>query len=104
MAGPTDTTRYPDVAPAGIVIVIELALQELIVAATAFIRAWLLPCDAPNPDPEITIWLPTEAVVAETPVITGAGLDGVLIDTLSNVAVYVVDVLWLVTPRPMYTF
>jgi hypothetical protein len=101
MLGATDTTRSPDVAPVGIVIVIDVLLQELIVTAEPLSSTTLLPCEAPNPVPEITTWLPTEPVVAETPVIAGAGLAVVLTDTLSNVSVYVFVVLPLLTASPM---
>jgi hypothetical protein len=59
MPGATDTTIDPEVAPIGIVIVIELALQALTVAAAPFSRTTLLPCEIPNPLPKITTWLPT---------------------------------------------
>jgi hypothetical protein len=87
MLGATETTMYPDVAPVGIVIVMEVALQELIVTGTSFSSTSLLLCVAPNPVPDITTWLPTDPVVLETPVITGPGAAVELIDTLSNVAV-----------------
>jgi len=35
MLGATDTSRGPEVAPVGIVIVIDVALHELMVTATA---------------------------------------------------------------------
>jgi hypothetical protein len=54
MLGPTETTNGPEVAPDGIVIVIDVALQELIVTGAPFSITTLLPCDAPNPVPEIT--------------------------------------------------
>jgi hypothetical protein len=101
MLGATDTTRSPDVAPVGIVTVIDVPLQELIVSAEPLSSTTLLPCEAPNPVPEITTWLPTEPVVAETLVIKGAGLAVVLTDTLSNVSVYVFVVLPLLTASPM---
>jgi hypothetical protein len=36
MPGAKETTRYPDVAPVGIVKVIDVPLQELIVAGKSF--------------------------------------------------------------------
>jgi hypothetical protein len=54
MLGATDTTKYPEVAPAGMVIRIEVALQVLIVTGAPFRYTTLLPCDVPNPEPEIT--------------------------------------------------
>jgi hypothetical protein len=43
MLGATETIRYPDVAPVGIVIVIAALLQELIVTGTAFNSTTLSP-------------------------------------------------------------
>ena len=54
MLGPTETTKGPEVAPDGIVMVIEVALQELIITRAPFRVTMLPPCEAPNPDPEIT--------------------------------------------------
>jgi hypothetical protein len=54
MLGPTETTRGPEVAPDGIVMVIDVALQKLIGTRAPFSVTMLLPCEAPNPDPEIT--------------------------------------------------
>jgi hypothetical protein len=83
---------------------IDVVLQELIVTSASFKRTTPLPCDAPKFEPLITTWLPTDAVVAETPVITGAGLAVELTDTLSNVPVNKLLVLPLLIPSPMYTF
>jgi hypothetical protein len=102
--GATDTSNGPDVAPAGIVIVIDVLLQLLIVTAEPFSKTVLLPCGLPNPLPEITTWLPTDPVVAETPLITGAGAAAELTDTLSNVAVAKEAVVRLLTASPTYTF
>jgi len=52
--GATDTSNGPVVAPAGIVIVIDVPLQLLIVTAAPFSKTVLFPCDPPNPVPEIT--------------------------------------------------
>jgi hypothetical protein len=101
--GATDTSNGPDVAPAGIVIVIDVLLHALIVTAEPFSRTVLPPCGLPNPAPEITTWLPTDPVVADTPVITGAGAAAELTDTLSNVAVAKEAVVRLLTASPMYT-
>jgi hypothetical protein len=54
MLGATDTAKGPEVAPVGIVMVMDVALQELIVTAPLFSVTMLLPWDAPNPVPEIT--------------------------------------------------
>jgi hypothetical protein len=104
MLGATETTMYPDVAPVGIVVVMDVPLHELIVTGTSFNNTTLLLCVVPNPEPEITTWLPIDPVVAETLVITGAGAAVELIDTLSNVAVVRWDVLSELTANPMYTF
>jgi len=100
MLGATETTKYPDVDPAGIVMTIEVALHELTVTGTSFNST--SPA-FPNPEPEIAIWLPIEPVVADTLVIAGAGVDSELTETLSKVPVPRVDVIWLLTAIPMYT-
>jgi hypothetical protein len=101
MLGPTKTAISPDVAPVGIVIVMEVALHELIVTAVSFRRTALLPCEAPNPEPEMTTWLPTGPVVEDRLVITGAVIAVELSDTLSKVAVNRVDLFVLLIARPM---
>jgi hypothetical protein len=104
MVGATKTANVPELAPVGIVAVIEVLLQELMVSATPFNITWLVPCGAPNPVPEITTWLPTGPAVVDNPLITAAGALGVLTDTLSNVAVARAELLELFTTSPMYTF
>src|SRR6266852_7398779 len=104
MLGAMYTSKSPEVAPSGIVIVMDVPLQVLIVTAAPFSRIALLPCEAPKPEPEITTWLPIEPVVAETAVITGAGVAAELTDTPSNVAVAKEDVVRLLTASPTYTF
>jgi hypothetical protein len=101
MLGATETARGPEVAPDGIVAVMDVPVQELIVIGVPFNSTTLLPCGAPNPVPEITTWLPIDPVVAETLVITGAGDAVELTDTLSKVAVPRLEVLPVLTPRPM---
>jgi|SRR6185437_14687182 len=103
MVGATATVKYPDTAPVGTVNVIEVSLQELIVTGTSFSTTRLLPWVAPNPEPETVDWLPMNPPSGITLLIEGAGLDAVLMDTLSNVAVVKLDVDPLVTPNPMYT-
>jgi hypothetical protein len=103
MLGATETTRYPEVAAEGMVKLIDMLLHELIVMAALFSITRLLPCEAPNPVPEIVTSLPTLPVVAETLEITGAGAADEFTETLSKVAVDNDDVLWLATPRPTYT-
>jgi hypothetical protein len=85
--GATETTIGPEVAPVGIVTVIELAVQKLTVTAALLRKTVLAPCEAPNPEPDITNSVPTDPVVADMLEITGAGDDAELIDTLSKVAV-----------------
>src|SRR5215467_15348617 len=104
MLGATVTNRDPVVAPFGIVIVIDVALQLLTVAGAPFNWTALLPCVAPKPEPVIITWLPTDPVVAETAVIAGAGAAPEFTDTLSNTPVAVEDVVRLLTAKPMYTF
>jgi hypothetical protein len=53
--------------------------------------------------PEITTWLPVDPLVADTLLITGAGADAELIDTLSKAAVANAEVLPLVTAKPTFT-
>jgi len=86
------------------VIVIDVPLQLLMVTAAPFSRTTLFPCDAPNPVPEITTALPIDPVVADTPLITGAGAEAELTDTLSKVAVATAEALPLFTAKPTYTF
>src|SRR6266850_3314879 len=92
MLGAAETSKGPEVAPTGMVILIDVPLQVLIVTAAPFSRTALPPCKAPKPEPEITTWLPMDPVVAETAVMTGAGAAAELTDTLSNVAVAKADV------------
>src|SRR5713226_5877316 len=104
MLGAMETSKGPEVAPGGIVIVMDVPLQVLIVTAAPFSRTALPPCEAPKPEPEITTWLPIDPVVAETAVMTGAGAAAELTDTPSNVAVAKEDVERLLTASPTYTF
>jgi hypothetical protein len=84
MPGVTDTTMPPEVAPVGIVTVIDVALQEFTVTNAPLNRT--TPLD-PKFVPVITTWLPIGPVVAERLAIAGAGLAEGLTETLSNVAV-----------------
>jgi hypothetical protein len=104
MLGATDTAKRPEVAPVGIVAIIAVGLQELIVSGDPFSNTWLVDSEVPKPEPDTTTWLPTAPVVAESPVIAGAGEVVELIDTLSNVAVARVEPVSLLTARPTYTF
>ena len=103
MLGATETSKSPEVAPTGMVMLIDVLLQVLIVTAVPFSRTALAPCKAPKPEPEITTWLPMDPVVAETAVMTGAGVAAELTDTLSKVAVAKADVVRLLTASPTYT-
>jgi hypothetical protein len=87
MLGATRTARGPEGALDGIVMPIELSLQEVVGTAVPFRITALFPCVAPNPKPEIATALPTDPVVVETALINDAGVPGVLMETLSKVAV-----------------
>jgi hypothetical protein len=100
MFGAMETSKGPEVAPGGIVMVIDVPLHMLMVTAAPFSRAALLPCEVPKPVPEITTWLPIEPVVADTAVMTGAGAAAELTDTLSNVAMAKESVARLLTASP----
>jgi hypothetical protein len=54
MLGATDTASGPEVAPDAIVMVMDAALQELMLIGAPFSSTTLLPCVAPNPLPDIT--------------------------------------------------
>jgi hypothetical protein len=104
MLGATETSNGPEVAPTGIVTMIEVLVHELTVMGAPFSITKLPPCDAPKPVPVMFTWLPIEPVVAETLVIAGAGVVVELTETLSKVAVASVPLKVLLTIRPMYTF
>jgi hypothetical protein len=87
MFGATKTNTGPDVAPAGIVIAMEVALHELMVTAIPFKYTTLPVCCAPKALPLINTWLATVPVVAERVVICGAGEAAVSTETLSKLAV-----------------
>jgi hypothetical protein len=81
MLGATDTTKYPDVAPAGMLVVTDVSLHEMIVIGAAFNITALLPCVAPKPEPVIITWFPGAPVVADTAVIAGLGAAVEVTDT-----------------------
>jgi hypothetical protein len=81
MLGATETSNSPELAPTGMVMLMDVSLQVLMVTPAPFSRTALPPCEAPNPEPEISTWLPIEPVVAETAVMTGAGAAAELSDT-----------------------
>jgi len=86
MLGATETSNGPDVAPEGMVMLIDVLLHELIITGVAFRVTTLPPWEAPKLEPVITTALPIAAVVVETLVMTGAGTSDELTETLSNVA------------------
>src|SRR5271163_4375687 len=100
MPGATETTNGPEVAPAEIVMLMDVAFQVLMATGVPFSNTTLLPCVAPKFDPLIATWLPIDPVVAETLVITGAGAAAEFTETLSNVAVVKAVVSPLVTAKP----
>ncbi len=100
MLGATETTKSPVVAPVGIVITIDVLLHVLTVTGTPFSVTRLPPSVAPNPEPEISTWLPIDPLVAERLVITGAGVAVELTETLSKVAADVELLPPLVTNKP----
>jgi len=104
MPGATDTTNGPEVAPTGMVMLMDVALQVLMVTAVPFSRTTLFPWGAPNPVPDSTTGLPMDPVVADVLLITGAGAEAELTDTLSKTAVASAEVLPLFTAIPTYTF
>ena len=59
MLGATDTTKEPDVAPDGIVTVMDDALQKFTITGEPFNVTKLLPCVDPKLDPSISTWLAT---------------------------------------------
>ena len=104
MLGATETSNSPEVAPEGIVTLIDVLLHELIIIGVAFRVTTLPACVAPKLEPVITTVLPIAPVVAETLLITGAGAADELTDTLSKVAVASVDELVpLDSTNPTYT-
>ena len=103
MLGPRDTTRGPEVAPAGMVMEMDDVLQELIVMGASFTYTVLLPCVFPKPEPEIVTWSPTRTSLPERDVITGGAVAPVVSETLSKLAVASTELLLLVTAIPMYT-
>ena len=82
---------------------IDVALQEFTVTAASFSSTALLPCDAPNPDPEIATCVPASPLFGVTDVMLGAGAAAVLIDTLSKLAVASAALSFALTARPIYT-
>jgi len=101
MLGATETTRFPEVAPEGIVNSIYVPLQRSIVTGTEFSKTTLPPCTSPKPVPNIVTRFPTDPVVAETLVIVGATAAEVVTETLSRVAVASEEFDWLLAAKPM---
>jgi hypothetical protein len=104
MPGATDTTNSPDVAPEGIVMVMDVLLHELMITGVAFRITSLPPCVAPKLEPVITTSLPTVPLEAETLVVTGAGAAAELTETLLKVTADKEFVLPLVATKPTKAF
>src|SRR5260370_17001364 len=100
MVGAEEVSKGTEAAPKGMVMFMDVVLQELLLTGAPFSSTTLAPCEAPNPVPEITTGLPTGPLVAETLVMAGAGAEGVLSDTLSKVAVASAELLPLFTAKP----
>src|SRR5437016_4443317 len=101
MLGATVTANGPEVAAAGIVMLMEVALQELTVVAAPFNSTVLPPCKSPKPEPEISTCVPVGPLAGEMDVIVAAGAEGELRETLSKVPVASVEVSSLVKAKPM---
>jgi hypothetical protein len=97
----SDTTSRPDVAPVGNVKMMDVAVHMSTGTGAPFKATKLPPWLAPKFKPLIVIWLPTDPVVPETPVMAGAGVAAELIETLSKVAVSRAVVVPLLTASPM---
>ena len=78
----------PVLAPSGTVATICESLQLVIVVAVAPLNETVLvPCVAPNPEPEIVTDVPGAPDIGEIPVTTGLGSEAPgVTDTLSKVA------------------
>lgn len=73
VAPATVTANVPEVAPAGTVMVIEVALQLETEQVKLFSVTVLTPCEEPKLVPVMVTELPTWAEVGEMPLIVGAG-------------------------------
>src|SRR5215469_773167 len=102
MVGATHTTKGPEVAAVGTLMVIEVALQEFTVAAVPFSRTTLLLC-GPKPEPEMTTCAPMPPDVGEILVMEGAGVAVELSETLSKEAVATAELSSALRANPMYT-
>ena len=100
MVGATHTTKGPEVAAAGMLMVIEVAFQETTVVATSFRKTALLLC-GPKPEPEMTTCVPLPPDVGEMLVIEGAGAATELTETLSKEAVATAELLLALQANPM---
>src|SRR5882762_6016848 len=98
IVGATKTASNPDMAPVGIVKVMDVALHKAIVTGTPFSSTVLPFCEAPNPVPAICTSPPIDPVVSDRPEITGAGAAAELIDTLSKVTVCAAPLLPTASP------
>jgi hypothetical protein len=102
MLGATETTIGPEVAPVGMVMLIDAEFQLLIVTGVPFKTTTLPFCDPPNPEPKIVTWLPIDPVVADKLEITGVENPDpdALTDTLSKAVVARLELDPLLTASP----
>src|SRR4029077_6969396 len=71
MVGPSSTLRKPDVAPAQIVMEMDVALHELTIIGKSFKTTKLELCVVPKLEPVIVTCVPIGPVVAETELMIG---------------------------------
>src|SRR5690348_16506915 len=101
IAGAAVTARGPDVAPAAMVALRLVLLQELMVTAVPLSSTVLLAWLAPKLVPVMVSELPIDPVVAETALILGVEAVEEVSETLSKVAVASAELEPLLTARPM---
>lgn len=106
MVGPRSTVRGPDVAPLGMVAVIEFGLQEFTVITLSFKTTRLFPWEAPKPDPNTDMSYPGSPDAGQMLLMAGGEDAAEETETLSIVAVTRVQLQEsaLDTAKPMYTF
>ena len=103
MVGPSSTLRKPDVAPAQIVMEMDVALHELTVIGKSFKTTKLELWVVPKLDPVIVTCVPIGPVVAETELMIGGMFAAEVTETLSKLVVWRVPTVPLATAIPMYT-
>jgi hypothetical protein len=106
MLGASTTVSGPDVAPDGIVALIEVELQELAVNTESLSMTMLLPWEAPKPEPSTDTSYPGTPEVGQTLLMMGGWDVEEVTETPSNVALTILlfAPLLVLTARPMYTF